>query len=121
MGAVLEHVVVERRWKYAPPPWVLFDAIVDQTDRWLVRLPEEQQPQVVESRRPNAIVFRPWLGMELSSLEVHIEGDGQGSRLTALGYSELPELEEEIRRQVRHRLGTLFGAGLRDWVDEPHW
>ena len=121
MGSPPEHVVVERRWKYAPPPWVVYEAIVEQTDRWLVRLAGEAQPQLVDARRPDAIVFRPWLGIGISSLEVRIEADGQGSSVTLRAYSELEALEDEARRQVRHRLGTLFGAGLRDWVDEPHW
>lgn len=121
MGDHSEHLVVERRWRYAPPPWVIYEAIVDQAERWLIRLPEEQEPQVVDARRPGAVVFRPWLGLVLTSLEVEIEAHGKGSSITVRGYSDLGDLEEDARRQVSHRLGTLFGAGLRAWVDEPHW
>jgi hypothetical protein len=37
-----------------------------------------------------------------------------------LAYGEVPKFPDETRRWVRHRLGTLFGAALREWVDEPH-
>ena len=33
--APAEHVAVGRRWKYAPPPWVLFEAVVNDSERWL--------------------------------------------------------------------------------------
>ena len=114
-------MVVERRWKYAPPPRVIYEAIVDQTERWFVLQPGEEQPQIVEAHPPDTVVFRPWLGIGISTLEIRITADGQGSSVALLGYSERTELDDKDRRQVRHRLGTLFGAGLRNWVDEPHW
>lgn len=121
MASPAEHLVVERRWKYAPPPQVIYEAIVDHTGRWLILQPGEEQPRIVKAHRPETVVFRPWLGMGISSLEIRIAADGQGSKVALLGYSGRAELEEEDWRQVRHRLGTLFGAGLREWVDEPHW
>jgi hypothetical protein len=38
-----------------------------------------------------------------------------------LAYADRPELDPDERKWTRYRLGTLFGAALRDWVDEPHW
>jgi hypothetical protein len=41
--------------------------------------------------------------------------------MTVLAYGDVPELAAETRRWVRYRVGTIFGAALREWVDEPHW
>jgi hypothetical protein len=41
-----DYVVVGRRWKYAPPPRVLFEAVVNDRQRWLSLLTGETQPAV---------------------------------------------------------------------------
>ncbi|MHB1929305.1 MAG: hypothetical protein ACYCUG_07785 [Acidimicrobiales bacterium] len=115
-----EHVVVERRWRYAPPPWVIHDAVVAESDRWLSLLPGEAEPEVASSRRPDWVLIRTWVDAAVRAIELHVEPDGPGSRMTVLAYGEAPALDEESRRRVRHRLGTAFGAALREWVDEPH-
>lgn len=112
--------MVSRKWKYAPPPWVLFEAVVDGLDRWLVLSAGEPQPQVAASRRPDAVLLRPGLNPLVTAVELMIEPDGCGSAITVLAYGDVPELSEDDRRQVRHRLGTLFGSALRRWVDQPH-
>lgn len=116
------HVVVGRRWKYAPPPRVMHDALVDEHNRWLTLLSGESQPQIVASQPPAAVIFQPWVDPLISAVEVRIESLGAaGAALTVLAYASAPELPAEDRRRVRHRLGTLFGADLREWVDDPHW
>jgi hypothetical protein len=113
-------VVVRRKWKYAPPPWVLYEAVVDGLDRWLFPSAGEPQPQVVASRRPDAVLLRPWLDPLVTAVELMIEQDGYGSAITVLAYGDIPQLSGDARGLVRHRLGTIFGSALRRWVDQPH-
>ena len=115
------HVVVGRRWKYAPPPWVMYEAIVDDHARWQSLLADETPPSIAFSRRPDAILIKPWVDPVVTALELRIEPDGAGCAITILAYADVPQLPDETRRWVRFRLGELFGADLRHWVDEPHW
>lgn len=115
------HVVVSRRWKYAPPPWVLFEAVVNDLRRWMYPLTDRVEPIVENRRKPDRVVLGPWDDSSVTAVELQIDPDGQGSAMTVLAYADVPVLDDEARRRVRHRLGTIFGAGLRDWVDEPHW
>jgi hypothetical protein len=119
-AAPAEHVVVGRRWKYAPPPWVMYEAVVDDTEQWLSLLTGEIPLKVAASRRPDAVLLKPWVDSAVSAVELRIEPDGYGSAITALAYGDVPQLPDETRRWVRYRLGTIFGAALRKWVDEPH-
>lgn len=118
------HLVVGRRWKYAPPPWVMYEAVVDHHDRWLTLLPGEISPMITASERPAGVIFQPWVDPRISAVEIRIERlenpYDTGASLTVLAYSGEEELAPDDRRRVRHRLGTLFGAALREWVDEPH-
>lgn len=98
----------------------MFEALVDETDRWIDLLTGEEAPRVAAKRRPDAVLFQPWVDQIVSGVEVLIGLDEvSGSALTVLAYSDRPELLPEERRRVRYRLGTLFGAALREWVDEP--
>jgi hypothetical protein len=40
-AAPAEYVVVGRRWTYAPPPWVMYEAVVDDMEQWLSLLTAE--------------------------------------------------------------------------------
>ena len=116
-----EHVVIGRRYKHAPPDWVMFDAIVNERGRWLLLRPGEVVPEVADAVRPNLVFFRPWLDSTLTAVEVRIESIGvavgPGSALTVLGYASQDELPGEDRKRIRHRLGVVFGEELREWVD----
>jgi hypothetical protein len=119
-AAPTEHVVVGRRWKYAPPPWAMYEAVVADTDQWLSPLTGEIPPRVTASRRPDTVLLKPWVDSAVSAVELRIERDSYGSVITVLAYGDVPQLPDETRRWVRYRLGTIFGAALREWVDEPH-
>jgi hypothetical protein len=114
-------VVVGRRWKYAPPPHIIHDAVVDDLGRWLSLLTDETAAKVLQSRRPDAVLLKPWVDSSVVAVELRIEPDGPGSAMTVLTYGNEPQLSDESRRWVRYRLGTIFGAALREWVDDPHW
>ena len=118
--APAEHVVAGRKWKYAPPPWLMYEAIVDDMEQWLSLLTGEIAPKVAASRRSDAVLLKPWVDSAVRAVELWIEQDGYGSAITVLAYGDVPQLPDETRRWVRYRLGTIFGAALREWVDEPH-
>jgi hypothetical protein len=112
--------VVARKWKYAPPPWVMYEAVVDDMEQWLSPLTGKVALKVAASRRPDAVLLKPWVDPAIAAVELRIEQDGHGSAIHVLAYGDVPQLPDETRRRVRHRLGTIFGAALREWVDEPH-
>jgi CTP:molybdopterin cytidylyltransferase MocA len=114
------HVVLGRRWTYAPPPWVMYEAVVEHMDRWLVAQPGEPRPNVAASRQPDAVLLQPWVDPAALAVELLIEPYGRGAAITVLAYADAPQLSDDTRRRVKYRLGKIFGAALRDWVDEPH-
>ena len=115
----IEHVVIRRRYKHAPHDAVMYDAIVDERQQWLVLKPGEVVPEVEDAHRPDLIVLRPWLNPVITAVEVRLEniGRGGGSWVNVLAYANQEELPPEKRRPIRHRLGEVFGADLRQWVD----
>ena len=118
-AAPAEYVVVGRKWTYAPPPWVMYEAVVDDIGRWLPLGPGEIAPTVAASRRPDAVLLQPWVDASVTAVELRIEEHERGAAITVLAYGDVPQLPDETRRRVRHRLGEVFGAALRYWVDEP--
>jgi len=97
----------------------MYDAIVDERHRWLVLRPGELVPEVAEGHRPDLVVLRPWLDPVIAAVEVRLEniGRGGGSWVKVWAYATQQELPLDERRRIRHRLGEVFGAELRDWVD----
>ena len=112
--------MVGRKWRYAPPPWLMYEAVVNDMGQWLSILTGEIPPKVAASRASDAVLLRPWVDPAVRGVELWIEQDGYGSVITVLAYGDVPQLPDESRRWVRYRLGTVFGAALREWVDEPH-
>jgi len=115
----IEHVVIRRRYKHAPHDAVMYDAIVDERQQWLVLKPGEVVPEVADANRPNLIVLRPWLDPVITAVEVRLEniGRGGGSWVNIVAYANQEELPPGVRKPTRHRLGEVFGAELRQWVD----
>src|SRR5271165_5397125 len=113
------YVVVRRRYKHAPHDAVMSDAIVDERDRWLLLSPGELVPEVAEARRPDLVVLRPWSDPVIAAVEVRPEniGRGGGSWVKVWAFATQEELLPGERRSIRHRLGEVFGAQLRRWVD----
>jgi len=98
----------------------MYEAVVDDLERWLSLLTGELPPQVTASRRPDAVLLSPWVECAVTAVELSIRQAGRGSSMTVLAYGDVPELPDDARRWVRYRLGTIFGEALRVWVDEPH-
>lgn len=100
----------------------MFEALTDERERWLELLTGETRPKVIEAIRPSLVTFRPWLDPTIKSVTVEVgDDDGQGSALRVLATASVRTLSDEQRRWTRYRLGTIFGAALREWVDEPHY
>jgi hypothetical protein len=118
-AAPAKYVVVGRRWTYAPPPWVMYEAVVDDIGRWLSLQPGEIAPEVAASRRPDAVLLKPWVDAAVTAVELRIERHDRGAAITVLAYGDVAQLPDETRRKVRRRLGEIFGGALRYWVDEP--
>jgi CTP:molybdopterin cytidylyltransferase MocA len=117
--APAQHVVVGRKWKYAPPARLMYEAVVDELEQWLPLQAGEVMPKVAATRKADRVLLRPWVDPVITAVELQLEQDGYGSAMTVLAYGDVPQLPDETRRRVRHRLGTIFGAALREWVDEP--
>jgi len=99
----------------------MYETVVDDMGRWLSLLAGEIAPKVAASRRSDAVLLKPWVDSAVGAVELWIEQDGYGSAITVLAYGDVPRLPDEARSWVRYRLGTIFGAALREWVDEqPH-
>ncbi len=92
---------------------------MDDIGQWLSPQTGEIAPKVTASRRPDAVLLEPWLDSAVTAVELRIEENGPGAAITVLAYGDVPELPDETRRRVRHRLGEIFGGALRYWVDEP--
>ena len=103
----------------------MYEALVDDYGRWLKLLTNERTTQIAASERSVGVIYQPWIDPIVSAVEVRIEPRENpydtGAALVVLAYSEQEELALEDRRRVKYRLGSLFGAALRHWVDEPHW
>lgn len=98
----------------------MYEALVKDLDRWLVVHAAEPRPLVAASGRPQSVLLKPWVDPAVAAVELMIEQEGYGSIVTVLAYGDVLQLSDDARRRVRYRLGTIFGAALRDWVDEPH-
>jgi hypothetical protein len=110
--------LIARKWKYAAPDWRLYDGLVDERHRWLRPSIGELDPHVVEAQRPDRVVFRPWVDPRIDRVEVLISPDGYGSQAIALVFGPEELRVPNERQLLRHRLGSLIGGALRDWVDE---
>jgi hypothetical protein len=98
----------------------MYEAVVDDLGKWLSVLPGEVEPTVAATRRPDAVLLKPWVEAAVTAVELAIAAHERGAAITVLVYGDVQQLPDDDRRRIRRRLGTIFGAALRDWVDEPH-
>ena len=103
--------------KYAPPPWRMFDALVDEIAEWLTVQPGEVAPNVTEAMRPERVLWSSlWPASPGDTFEFTVEPDGEGSQVRFVWRSPSPPEGEGIGL-VRHRLNKSFGDHLRSFVD----
>jgi hypothetical protein len=111
-------VVFRRKFKFAPPPWRVFDALVNEIPAWWLSRPGERLPDVVASDRPSRVVYRsPVLDRPDDVVELIVDTDGgPGSQIVLTNSTPSPVTGEELAR-LRHRWGHHLGGELRDWLD----
>ena len=101
-------VVVERKWRYAAPPWVVYEAFVNDLDRWLHCSANEPKPALTASHRPDTVLLQPSVDPVVNAVEVRIESDGPGSAVSYLAYRR--QLLGVLRRVGTFRRPTQSGA-----------
>jgi hypothetical protein len=111
-------IAFSRRWTYAAPPWRIYQALTDEVDQWLKPTGDERIPAVVDASMNERVVYEPWIDEDIDDVEVVISTDDAvyGATLTVHARAKV-EPTEARRKEARHRVGTLFGQQLRDWVD----
>jgi hypothetical protein len=110
--------VIHRRSNLAPPPWRVYEALVDELEAWWISLGGEATPLVLWSKRPDMITwsspFARW-----PDAEVHL-------RLVPGGGGCIVQLEQTIQgpahalvaTALRHRWGEHLDRDLREWLDD---
>jgi len=96
----------------------LYEAVTEDVAQWLSPASGEAVPEVTACRRPDAVLLRPWVDPVVKAVELWIGPHGYGTEIVVLAYGDVPRVSDEVRRRVRRRLGLLFGAALRVWVDD---
>jgi hypothetical protein len=117
-------IEVRRRSKtQSPPPWVVFEALVDPDHgarwQWLHLAAGEIAPRVLEADRPSLVVWSSlWPDRPGNLIRYEIEPDGEsGTRLTWVLLAPEPETDPIRSQQMRHRLNLLINGNLREVFD----
>jgi hypothetical protein len=85
--------------------------------QWLSLLTDETRPRVAAARAVDVVRLQPWVDPAVTAVELWLERNGPGAVMTVLAYAEVPRLPDETRLWIKYRLGTVFGAALREWLD----
>lgn len=120
MDAVTESEVLgDRTHRFAAPPWVLFDALTVDLERWLPLETREVVPRVLEASRPHRVVWSSlWPVSPDDTVEFVLSRYGAGTELRFIWRSSSPPDERGIRI-TRQRLNRKLGSDLRGWTDSP--
>lgn len=108
-----------RRRKQPAPPHVVFDELADPTRpglrQWLHLLDDEVAPTVVESVRPELIVWSSlWVKRPDALLRFELSSDGGSG--TALGWSlsvEEPVPADALIGHLRYRVNRIISGDLQ--------
>jgi len=115
----VEHTDVfgDRSHRFAPPTWVMFDALTVDLDKWLDLAPGEVRPRVLEAERPSRVVWSSfWPVSPNDTVELLLAPDGAGTTLRFIWRSPSPPDERGVAI-TRQRLNQKLGGDLREWVD----
>ncbi len=109
-----------RRRNQPAPPHVVFEALTDpdrdRARRWLVLLPDEQRPVVLEAEEPHAVT---WSSLWPRRPDVRIrfslppEEGGSGTDLEWVLLVDEPVPDASLLGHLRYRLNHLVNADLR--------
>jgi uncharacterized protein YndB with AHSA1/START domain len=115
--------VRQRSKTQAPPPWKVFEALVDPDHgarwQWLALASDEVALRIVEASRPSLVVWSSIFSDRPDNLiRYEIESDGgAGTRLTWILLATEPETDRFMSQQMRYRLNLLINGNLREVFD----
>lgn len=115
--------LVRRRRSQAPPPWVVFESLVDPLSAkersWFDVRPGERVPTILEQVRPNLVVWDSiWTDQPDLRVRFEIEPDGTGSTVTWTLLGREGQLDDQDVQRRRYRLDQLINGQLRDTFDQ---
>jgi hypothetical protein len=107
-----------RKRNQPAPPWAVFDDLCDphrQSARpWLRLLDDEIEPVVVESKRPDLVVWSSlWVKRPDARLRFDLEAAKGGTDLRWTLYVDEPLPDPSLTGHMRQRIGELINANLR--------
>lgn len=112
-------VIAERRRTQPPPPHIVYEALIDPHRDphrvWLMLRVDEQEPQVLECRAPDLVVWSSlWPSRPSATIRFEIESDGgSGCALRWTLADEEPAPDASVVGHMRKRINELINANLR--------
>jgi hypothetical protein len=117
MEAVPEMMVMaDRTHKLAPPPALVFKALVEDREKWLDLAPGEVMPEVLEAAPDSRVTWSSFWPVSPRDTIVFDLGPSEGG--TAVRFQWLTESPPDERGVAitRQRLNKKIGDDLREWV-----
>jgi len=112
-------VIGDRRRDKPAPPRFVFEALTqphsDPSRPWLSLLDDEQEPAIIEAKRPNLVVWGSlWPHRPTATIRFEIESDeAGGTSLRWVLEVEAPEPDASAIGHMRKRINTLINGELR--------
>ena len=110
--------VGSRQRNQPAPPWVIFDDLCDPDRQpvrpWLHLQNDEMAPNVVDSDRPNYVVWSSlWRKRPDASVRFDLSAARGGTDLRWTLYVDDPVPDTDLIKHMCHRIGELINANLR--------
>src|SRR2546423_1034458 len=110
--------VGSRRRNLPAPPHVVFEDLCDPSPRavrpWLLLLDDEMAPTIVESRRPDKVVWSSlWVKRPDARVQFDLEDGGGGTDLRWTLFVDEPVPDQSLTGHLRKRMNELINANLR--------
>jgi hypothetical protein len=107
-----------RRRNLPAPPWAVFADLCDPNPRtirpWLFLLDDEIAPTVLESHRPDKVVWSSlWVKQPDARVQFDLEAGGGGTDLRWTLYVDEPVPDQSRIGHLRKRMNKLLFADLR--------
>jgi hypothetical protein len=113
-----ELVVVGHTRVFSPPPWQMRQLLGEERDRWLTMESGERRPEEVDAGPDWVRWASPWPDRPDDEILVEVTADSLGSRLRwTLLSAEGNRPDEDLVRQLRHRLNSMLNDQLSDFLD----
>ena len=107
-----------RKRNQPAPPGVIFDDLCDPHRQpvrpWLHLLDDEMEPTVVESHRPDLVVWSSlWVKRPDARIRFDLPPGGGGTDVRWTLYVDEPLPDASLTGHMRQRIGELIDANLR--------